>query len=76
MSRREYLGKATQAGALKFNIRKTFFIVGMVRHKLVRDASSLEKFKFKLNRALDNLIWWKLWIELHLGRSLSTQIIL
>lgn len=60
---------------LKFDIRKKFFTVGMTRHKLLRDVvdtSSLEKLKFKLHRALDNQVW----VELHLGRSFLSQIIL
>lgn len=43
----------------KLNVRMKCFTAGMVRHKLVRevvDASDLEKFKFKLDRALDNLV--------------------
>lgn len=43
----------------KSDKRKTFFTVGMMRHKLLRDVvdtSSLEKFKFKLDRALGNLV--------------------
>lgn len=45
----------------KLDIRKKYFILGMVRHKLLREvvnASSLEKFK--LDRALNNLVYWKL----------------
>jgi len=49
-------------GRFRLDIRKRFFTLRVVKHRLPReavDAPSLEVFKAKLDQALSNLIWWK-----------------
>jgi len=51
-------------GRFRLNIRKKFFTMKVVRHwnrlpREVVDASSLEMFKARLDRALSNPIKWK-----------------
>lgn len=51
-------------GQLSLDNRKEFFVVRVVRHwntspmKAV-DAKSLEVFKQRLDKALNNLVWWQ-----------------
>ncbi|KFR09154.1 hypothetical protein Y956_11820, partial [Nipponia nippon] len=54
-------GFKLKEGRFRFNIRKKFFTMRVVRHwnKLPRevvDAPSLEVFKARLDRALSNLV--------------------
>jgi len=56
-------------GRFRILIRKEFCTRRMVRNcnKLLReavDALSLEEFKARLNGALSNLVWWKVFLPM------------
>jgi len=58
-------GFKLKEGRFSLDIRKKFFTMGVVRHwnwlpREVVGAPSLETFKARLDRALSNLVWWKM----------------
>jgi len=58
-------GCKLKEGRFRFDIRKKFFTMRMVRHwpRLPREAvaaGSLAVFKARLDGALSNLVWWKM----------------
>ena len=56
-------GFKLKEGRFILDIRKKFFTVRVVRHRLPRevvDAASLEVFKARLDGALSNLVYWKM----------------
>ena len=56
-------GFKLKEGRFILDLRKKFFTVRVVRHRLPRevvDAASLEVFKARLDGALSNLVYWKM----------------
>jgi len=58
-------GFKLKEGRFRLDIRKKFFTMRVVRHwnRLPREAvavPSLGVFKARLDRALSNLVWWKM----------------
>jgi len=58
-------GSKLKEGRFRFDIRKKFFTMRVVRHwnRLPREAvavPSLAVFKARLDGALSNLVWWKM----------------
>jgi len=63
-------------GRFRSAIRQKFFTVSVVRHwnrlrREVVDAPSLEVFKASLDRALSNLVWWKVSLPMTDGLELA-----
>ncbi|KAK4821298.1 hypothetical protein QYF61_018047 [Mycteria americana] len=59
-------------GRFRLDIRTKFFTVRMVRlPREVADAPSLEVFKAGLDRALSNLVWWKVSLPMAGGLELD-----
>jgi len=63
--RTRWNGFKLKEGRFRLGIRKKFFTMRVVEHwhRLPReavDAPSLEAFKTRLDRALSNLVWWKM----------------
>jgi len=60
-------GSKLREGRFRLGIRKKFFTMRVVKHwnRLPREAvaaPSLEVFKARLNGALSNLVWWKMFV--------------
>jgi len=69
-------GSKLKGGRFRLDIRKKFFTVRVVSHwhRLPREAvaaPSLEVFKARLDRALSNLVWWKVSLLLAGGLELD-----
>ena len=69
-------GFKLKEGRFRFDIRKKFFIVGVVRHwsRLPIEAMaapSLEVFKARLYGVLSTLVWWKVSLPMAGGLELD-----